>query len=292
MGSSAQPEHDWPSIRAAGVILEDDAILALNKPAGISVMGERHDTDIVRLADDAGEVLYPVHRIDKVTSGAVLFAKSVEVHGGLTRQFNRRTVDKAYLVVARSPGLPELGTIDLPLSVGRKNRVRIAAPRDAIVMDRSTSRWSVPGSTVRAGQKVYPSLTTFARLWEGGGRTILLAKPLTGRRHQIRVHLAWIGHPIEGDPLFDKSPATRAMLHSWHLALDASWSDGHRIQVEASPGADFWSVLGRRWSDSRTEATLDVARRRLITLKELEDTQTLADNPEGDGEGPGLPSEG
>jgi len=70
---------DWAQIRAGIVLYEDDAALVLNKPAGLAVMGERHDTDLVRLAQEAGEKLYPAHRIDKVTSGALLLA----VAGGL-----------------------------------------------------------------------------------------------------------------------------------------------------------------------------------------------------------------
>src|SRR3954466_4144379 len=109
---------DWADISRRDVVYEDEAVLALKKPVGISVMGERHETDLVRLAADAGEVLYPVHRIDKVTSGLVLLAKDLAVHGGLTRQFNARTVEKGYLAITRTTGLPEKGTIDLPLSVG------------------------------------------------------------------------------------------------------------------------------------------------------------------------------
>jgi tRNA pseudouridine32 synthase/23S rRNA pseudouridine746 synthase/23S rRNA pseudouridine1911/1915/1917 synthase len=163
-------------------------------------------------------------------------------HGGLTRQFNRRTVGKAYLALTRTAGLPVRGTIDLPLGVGRKNRVRVAAPREAIARD--GDRWTVPAGAVRAGHPSYPSVTTFERLWEGAGHTLLAVRPETGRRHQIRVHLAWIGHPIAGDPLFEKAPATRTCLHSWRLAFDASWADGRRIEVEAEPGADFWAPLG------------------------------------------------
>jgi tRNA pseudouridine32 synthase/23S rRNA pseudouridine746 synthase len=57
------------------------------------------------------------------------------------------------------------------------------------------------------------------------------------------VHLAWIGHPIEGDPLFDKSAAGRTLLHSWRLGFDAAWAGGRRIHVEAPPGPDFWAAL-------------------------------------------------
>jgi tRNA pseudouridine32 synthase/23S rRNA pseudouridine746 synthase/23S rRNA pseudouridine1911/1915/1917 synthase len=226
------------------VLLEDDAVLALDKPAGISVTGERHDTDIVRLASEAGEVLWPAHRIDKVTSGVVLFARSVDVHGGLTRQFNKRTVDKDYLVVAQGTDLPAQGTIDLPLGEGRKGRIRVAAPREAIAWDPATARWSVPDRAVRADRRAYPAVTTFVRLAEAGGHTALLVRPHTGRRHQIRVHLAWIGHAIAGDPLFERHPAGRTCLHAWRLAFDASWSDGRRIVVEAAPGADLWAPIG------------------------------------------------
>ena len=77
-------------------------------------MGERHDTDLVRLAGEAGEKLYPAHRIDKVTSGALLLARELRFHGDLTRQFSQRTAGKVYLAITRSTGLPEHGTIDLP----------------------------------------------------------------------------------------------------------------------------------------------------------------------------------
>jgi tRNA pseudouridine32 synthase/23S rRNA pseudouridine746 synthase/23S rRNA pseudouridine1911/1915/1917 synthase len=231
------------------VLLEDEAVLVLDKPPGISVTGERHDIDVVRLAADAGEVLLPAHRIDKVTSGVVLFARSAEVHGGLTRQFNRRTVGKDYLVVARGTGLPARGTIDLPLGEGRKGRVRVAAPREAIARDPDTDRWSVPDRAVRADRRTYPSVTTFVRLGERAGHTALLVRPHTGRRHQIRVHLAWIGHAIAGDPLFERDPAVRTCLHAWRLAFDASWSDGRRIVVEAVPGADLWVPLGASGTD-------------------------------------------
>jgi tRNA pseudouridine32 synthase / 23S rRNA pseudouridine746 synthase len=93
--------------------------------------------------------------------------------------------------------------------------------------------------------RVYPSRTTFVRLWEDGQHTLLAVCPVTGRRHQIRVHLAWAGHPIEGDPLFGNTGGGRTLLHSWRLGFGAAWADGARIEVEAPPGPDFWAPSGR-----------------------------------------------
>ncbi|MGH3909093.1 MAG: RluA family pseudouridine synthase [Pseudonocardiaceae bacterium] len=235
----------------------------LNKPAGWSVMGERHEADLVRIAQEDGEELFPVHRIDKVTSGAILFAKELRFHGDLTRQFNKRSVGKAYLVVTRSSGLPEQGTIELPLSAGRKGAIRVAAQRDSIVANQKAGRWFVPDSEVYTHVKTYPSVTGFARVWEDEHHSILIVRPITGRRHQIRVHLAWIGHPIEGDPLFDKASASRGArtcLHSWRLAFNAAWAEGRRIEVEAPPGEDFWAPVRNRLPGGTAETVVEDAR--------------------------------
>jgi tRNA pseudouridine32 synthase / 23S rRNA pseudouridine746 synthase len=256
----------WAEIRTGAVCYEDDAVLVLNKPAGLAVMGERHETDLVRLAAEAGETLYPAHRIDKVTSGAVLLAKDLRLHGDLTRQFSKRTVDKMYLAITRSAGLPGRGTIELPLSVGRKNRVRIAASRESITFDAARGRWFIPPGAEFQEVRTYPSVTTFLRVSGDGQHTLLVVHPVTGRRHQIRVHLAWTGHPIEGDPLFSRAAgkaasgtgaagagaggagaggaAGRTLLHSWRLGFTAAWAGGARIRAEAPPGAGFWAPLG------------------------------------------------
>jgi tRNA pseudouridine32 synthase / 23S rRNA pseudouridine746 synthase len=259
---SLMSRMNWRTIREESVVFEDEAILALNKPAGVSVMGERHETDLVRLAEEeAGERLFPVHRIDKATSGLVLFARELRFHGGLTRQFNKQTVDKAYLAIVRSGDLPERGTIDLPLGVGRKNRVRVAGNRDAIAFDGdgdgdgASGIWSLPPGAEFGEKRSYPSLTRFVRVWGDERHALLAVRPVTGRRHQIRVHLAWIGHPVEGDPLFDKESAARPVvschLHSWRLAFDAEWREAAapsaaRMRLTAPPPAAFWSPLGER----------------------------------------------
>ncbi|MEV4127538.1 RNA pseudouridine synthase [Nocardia sp. NPDC049707] len=234
-------EFEWAELRNSCVVEEDAAVLALNKPAGISVTGERHDSDIVEVAAAAGETLYPVHRIDKVTSGLVLLAKDLGAHGQLTRQFNKQTAEKAYLAIVESTGLPDRGVIELPLSVGRKNRVRIAAPRECI--RERAGRWFVDDADLLA-TKNYPSTTQFTTVLRTDTHTLLAVRPITGRRHQIRVHLAWIGHPIVGDPLFDKSTQhPRTHLHSWQLTLSAPWRTPPTLTLQAPPTPDFWHPL-------------------------------------------------
>ena len=238
----------WDDLLAGHVVLDTSDLLVLNKPAGLSVTGERHDTDVVRIAADAGVVLYPAHRIDKVTSGVVLLARRLDRHGELTRQFARRTVDKTYLALVRGTGLPERGTIELPLSEGRKNRVRIAADRAAIGVTDGPGGpvWTVPDDAVFDHVRTYPSTTAFRTLWTGREHTLLEVHPHTGRRHQIRVHLAWIGHPIEGDPLFDKAASAegrRTCLHSWRLAFDLPWDGDRRVDVTAPPGPDYFTSV-------------------------------------------------
>lgn len=221
----------WPDLLARRTLLADDDIIALDKPTDLAVTGERHDTDVVDLAERAGERLYPVHRIDKVTSGIVLLARNLPAHGPLTRQFAARTAVKGYLAVVAGADLPDRWTIDLPLGVGRKNRVRIAAPREKLRFDAGS--WTVPEADVLIGKPTYPSITEVVRLGAVGDRTLLLAVPVTGRRHQIRVHLAWTGTPIVGDPLFGV-PGERTHLHSWRLHLPET-----PLDVAAVPDAEF-----------------------------------------------------
>jgi tRNA pseudouridine32 synthase/23S rRNA pseudouridine746 synthase/23S rRNA pseudouridine1911/1915/1917 synthase len=241
----------WAELRARIVRWEDDEALVVDKPPGLSVMGERHDTDLVTLAAAAGEPLWWVNRIDKVTSGAVVLARTKEAHGWLTRQFARRTVDKAYLAVCHPGGLPPRGTIDLPLLKAGSGRIRVAAERAHIQLDQATGRWYVPEARLLP-RKNYPSRTDYRSLWDDGEHAVVLAEPVTGRRHQIRVHLAWTGHAIVGDPLFARQPgppADRTHLHSLRVAFEAATSGHPWVEVTAEPSPDFWAPVAARLGD-------------------------------------------
>jgi tRNA pseudouridine32 synthase/23S rRNA pseudouridine746 synthase/23S rRNA pseudouridine1911/1915/1917 synthase len=232
----------WERLRGR-IVYEDADVLVLDKPPGVAVLGDNAADDLLALARAAGEDLRPVHRIDKVTSGVILLARTAPAHAALARQFNERAVDKTYLCVVTPGGLPERFGITLPLTTGRKNRVRVAAQREAIRQEGDT--WLVDQQDVAPGDRVYPSETRATRLWEEEGRALLAVRPLTGRRHQIRVHLAWIGHPIVGDPLYmpKGEPRGRTLLHAWRLAFDAPDGSGRRIEVEAPLDAEFRAAL-------------------------------------------------
>ncbi|WP_210414692.1 RluA family pseudouridine synthase [Microlunatus elymi] len=231
----------WQQVRDQHVLYEDDLVLVIDKPGGIGLVGERHDTDLMQQARDAGEFVMPAHRIDKVTSGLVLLARDQQTHAMLTRQFADRTVIKEYLAVVREPGLGDHGRIDLPLSVGRKSRVRVAANRDDIT-EIEPGHWTVPAGRVFDHVRSYPASTDFRTVAETEDHAALALRPHTGRRHQLRVQLAWIGHPIEGDPLFCKPTGPRTHLHSWRLTF-AHPTQGE-LTVTADPVEAFWQPLG------------------------------------------------
>jgi len=203
-------------------ILHRQAGLAVvNKPAGISLLADRSGAPCLwdALPDALGERPLLVHRLDKGTSGVLLVALSVPFQQRLTRAFQRREIRKYYL--ARVSGsLLTVGTerIDLPLRKGRKSRYRVAGPRDEIRRDPGGWRLSRPGTDGHA------SLTRLRTLEASPESTLLLLSPLTGRTHQLRVHLSWIGHPIMGDQLYGKpsapaQQAPRLLLHCHRLVV-------------------------------------------------------------------------
>ena len=185
-------------------ILHHDAqILVVNKPAGLlSVPGRgEHLADCLlsRVQAAFPEALL-VHRLDRDTSGVMVFGVTPHAQRNLSMQFEKRTTRKAY--VARLAGRlePRAGEVDLPLIVDWPNR-----PRQMVCQD--------------SGK---PALTEYRVVKYGGGETRVRLTPKTGRTHQLRVHMMALGHAILGDPLYATGAARdfpRMMLHSEELRV-------------------------------------------------------------------------
>lgn len=185
-------------------ILHDDAdLLVVSKPAGLlSVPGKGAD-----LADcllTRVQAVFPtallVHRLDRDTSGVMVFAQTPAAQRHLGLQFERRLVKKSYLAWVRGAMTAPRGRVDLPLAVDWPNR-----PRQKV--DHVNGRAAV---------------TDWRKLRIRGDTTRVRLMPLTGRSHQLRVHMLSIGHPILGDPFYaegEAREAPRLMLHSEELRL-------------------------------------------------------------------------
>ena len=208
-------------------ILHRDADLAvINKPPDVSLLADRSGADCLwdALPSVLGCKPYLVHRLDKPTSGVLLIALTLAAQQTLTRAFAARQLRKFYLAwVVGHPGAA--GRIDLPLRKGRKSRFRVAGQRADI--EHHDGGWRLNADADAPGnraQEAHPSITRLRTLVRTQDRSLLLLQPLTGRTHQLRVHLAWIGHPILGDRLYGTpdAPAQRTdrlQLHSHRIVL-------------------------------------------------------------------------
>lgn len=196
-----------PADTGLALIHADDDIVVVAKPAGLlSVPGrgaDRADCMASRVQARFPDAL-TVHRLDMATSGLLVYARGVEVQRTLSVAFAERRVHKRYEAVVHGLVVPEAGDIDLPLITDWPRR-----PRQMVCFERGK-----------------PSLTRFQVIERDGRRgcTRVSLEPVTGRSHQLRVHLMAIGHPIVGDPLYgpDDAPSWatgRLLLHAAELGL-------------------------------------------------------------------------
>ena len=201
----------------------DQDVIAVNKPSGLVVhagAGQHSGTLVNALLhhfktlSSVGGQERPgiVHRIDKDTSGILLIARTDIAHRKLAEQFALREIDKTYLALVQGTVAATEGTIKTPIT------------RDPVRRTRMTTRLG----TGRSAITMYRVLERFPRY------TYVQVKIGTGRTHQIRVHMASIGHPVAGDTLYGAADAGRGrfFLHAWRIRF-TSPSGGHVIELEA-----------------------------------------------------------
>jgi 23S rRNA pseudouridine1911/1915/1917 synthase len=232
-------ERPKPEAISLDILYEDDDLLAVNKPAGIVVHPTIKNTSgtlmngLLEYARDWPKGSTPglLGRLDKLTSGIVVVTKRSEIHAALQRAMAARRIDKDYLAIVWGKVTPARGTINLALDRDPWDRRRITV-------------------TDRGGQ---PSVTLYQRVATTTAFSLVRCRLITGRTHQIRVHLSAKGWPIVGDAVYGISPemhrridappelATkfpRQALHSWRIAFRQP-KTGRELTIEAPLPADM-----------------------------------------------------
>ena len=220
------------------VLYEDAELLAVDKPAGLVTHptykhpdGTLWDAVLARQIARGQSRPCLLHRLDRWTSGVLVFAKTDRARRAVVRQFEKRTVGKRYLALVAGVPEPAEGEIEAPL-----------------LRDPTDRRRTIVGAE---GQ---PALTHYQVLAQAGspagGYALVLAMPYTGRTHQIRAHLSYRGTPLAGDARYlDAASAAlavaeRAMLHAWQLEIRYPGT-GEPLTITAPPPDDFIAAAER-----------------------------------------------
>lgn len=221
------------------IVYEDSDLLVVNKPAGMVVHpapGNPNGTLVNAIMYHCGNnlssingVIRPgiVHRIDKDTSGLLMVAKNDKTHTGLSEQLKDHSLTRRYMAIVYNNIKEDEGTVDAPIGRDPSNRMR-----NAVVYQNSRE-----------------AVTHFHVLERYGSFTLIEAVLETGRTHQIRVHMAYIKHPLLGDELYgpqkkNKLGASRQMLHAGVLGF-VHPGTGKYIEFQVDPPEDFQNVLSK-----------------------------------------------
>lgn len=220
------------------ILFEDENLVIINKPAGLLVhrtrqaFGEKENA-LIQLRDQIGSWVSPVHRLDRATSGILLFAKNEGILPLLKTKFMEREVQKNYLTIARGIPKEKEGLIDHPLQSERSKKLQEAQTKYRVLAESE-----IPfNSTGR-----YPT----------SRYSLVEIELLTGRTHQIRRHLAHIRHYIIGDKkhgdnkqntFFEKEFGLQnLLLHAWRLSFDHPIS-AQKISISCAPPAHFQKIM-------------------------------------------------
>ena len=208
------------------ILYEDEHVLVVDKPAGLPVLPDGWEKDspylVKQLQEEFGKV-FIVHRLDKITSGVMVFARSAEIHRALNIQFEAHEAQKTYhALVEGSPKWDEkIAKHPLRANVGHRHRTMV---------DNKNGK---------------PSETRFRVIKQYEESALLEAKPVTGRTHQIRVHAYALGHPLLGDTLYgaqETRTIPRPMLHAQSLSFIHPMAS-ERVKFTAPHPEDFEDVI-------------------------------------------------
>jgi RluA family pseudouridine synthase len=216
------------------ILYKDEHIIVINKPAGLPVLPDGWEKDapyLVKMLDEEFGKVYIIHRLDKVTSGVIIFARTADAHRALNIQLEKHEAEKVYHAIVEGEPRWNEKTTKFPLrtNVGHKHRT--------MVDDKNGK----PSETRFKVIKRYQARPEFDRRESA----LVEAKPMTGRTHQIRVHAYALGHPLLGDILYGASETdliARPALHAHSLTFIHPSTD-ERLTFTAERPEDFVSAL-------------------------------------------------